>query len=174
MKEETLQRIEQEISAGDYGSARDRLHGLLASFPQDLALRRRLGEVYWQLQYPAMAGRYWYLEPDKSEIMAQACAAFERSCGHDPARMLLALKFRGDPAPLNETFAGRALLALQAEARERHGYTIEFGKSGSERYRYSRQLKSRSMILSLLLLAIAVVALGLMIVGLLAVLQWVF
>ena len=172
MKEETLQRIEREISAGDYGSARERLHGLLASFPQDLELRCKLGKVYWQLQYPAMAGRYWYLERDKSAPMAKACAAFERSCGHDPARMLLALKFRGDPAYLEGTFAGRTLLALQAEARERHGYTIEFVKSGREKYRYSRQLKSTSMILSLLLLAVVVVALGLMIVGLLTVLRW--
>jgi hypothetical protein len=41
--EQTLNRVERDIASGDYGRARDRLHGLIATYPNDLALRRKLG-----------------------------------------------------------------------------------------------------------------------------------
>jgi hypothetical protein len=40
--DETLDKVASEIAAGDLGKARDRLHGLLNTYP-DLGLRRRLG-----------------------------------------------------------------------------------------------------------------------------------
>jgi hypothetical protein len=88
--------------------------------------------------------------------------------------MLLALKFRGDLAALGETFAGRMLLTLQTQARDRYGYQIEFGRSGRERYRYTQRFRSRGKLLLLAFLVAVLVALGLMIVGLVTVLQWIF
>ena len=86
--EETWARIEDEIAARDLGKARDRLHGLLVTYPEDLAIRHRLGEVYWMLGHPAMAGRYWYLEapaePARSTppapLSAPAAGACLRCC----------------------------------------------------------------------------------------------
>jgi hypothetical protein len=82
-KTSTLEHVEQDIAAGDYSKVRDRLHGLLRTYPSDLTLRNRLGDVYWDLRYPAMAGRYWYLEDHKTPDMITACAAFERTYGND-------------------------------------------------------------------------------------------
>lgn len=174
MKEETLRRIEREIAAGDLGRARDRLHGLIATYPDDLALRQRLGDVYWQLHYPAMAGRYWYLEEDRTPDRIQARAAFEGSCGDDAVQILLALKFGGDVAALGDTFAGRTLLALQERARQERGYRIVFGKRGKEKYRYTERTKSRGRWLLIGCLVAVLVAAGLMGVGLVAVVQWIF
>ena len=174
MKKETLRRIEREIAAGDWGKARDRLHGLLVTYPDDLALRRRLGDVYWQIHYPAMAGRYWYLEEDKTPDMAQACAAFERTCGNDAAQILRALKFYGDVAALGDTFAGRTLLALQERARQECGYQMVFGKRGRERYRYTDRAKSGGRWLLIGCLVAALVAAALIAVGLVAIVQWIF
>jgi hypothetical protein len=174
MKQETLRRIEREIEAGDWGKARDRLHGLLVTYPDDLTLRRRLGEVYGQLHYPAMAGRYWYLEEDRTPDMDRACAAFERACGHDEAQILMALKFNGGLAALGDTYAGRTLLALQEQVRQERGYQIEFGKKGAERYRYTEQAQARGRWLLIGCLAAALVAAALMVTGLVAVVQWVF
>jgi hypothetical protein len=174
MKEETLRRIEREIAAGDWGKARDRLHGLLVTYPDDLALRRRLGDVYWRIHYPAMAGRYWYLEEDRTPDMAQACAAFEQSCGNDAAQILMALKFHGDVAALGDSFAGRTLLALQERVRQERGYQLVFGKRGRERYQYTDRAKSRGRWLLVGCLAAALAAAALMAAGLVAVFQWVF
>ena len=174
MNDRTLNRIEADIASGDYGKARDRLHGLIATYPDALPLRRRLGDVYWQLQYPAMAGRYWYLEEDRSPQMAQACRAFERSCGNDPVLMLLALKFQGDIEAIRDTFAGHALLALQKRAGEERDCTIQFGKRGQEKYQYTSQQRAWGKWVWVGCLLGSLVSLGLMVIGLVTVTQWIF
>ena len=174
MREETLRRIEREIATGDRGKARDRLHGLLVTYPDDLALRRTLGDVYWQLHHPAMAGRYWYLEEDRTPEMDRACAAFERACGHDAAQILMALQFNGDVTVLGDTYAGRTLLVLQERVRQERGYQIEFGKGGAERYRHTEQAQAGGRWLLIGCLAAALVAAAFMVTGLVTVAQWIF
>lgn len=114
----TLQKVDEAIASGDYGLARDRLQGLLATYPDDLTVRRRLGDVYWKLQNPAMAGRYWYLEPNSSPDVVVAREAFERSCGNSAERMLRFLKFKGSIDAMRDTPAGQVLLGLQQRAAE--------------------------------------------------------
>jgi hypothetical protein len=88
--------------------------------------------------------------------------------------MLLALKFRGDIATIRDTFAGRTLLALQERAREERGYSIVFGERGREKYRYTGRYQSRGRWLLIGFVVASLVAMGLIIVGLITVLQWVF
>jgi hypothetical protein len=132
--EQTLERIERDLAARDYGRARNSLHGLISSYPDNLALRHRLGDVYWALQYPERAGRYWYLEEDKSPEMLAACRSFERACGDDPLQILFALKFRGDVQAIQETFAGRALLSLHESAKAKYSYYVDFRERGAKKY----------------------------------------
>ncbi|MFF1508958.1 DUF6584 family protein [Streptomyces sp. NPDC058326] len=42
----TLARVDEDLTAGRVPMARQRLRGLISSYPQDLTLRRRLAEVY--------------------------------------------------------------------------------------------------------------------------------
>jgi hypothetical protein len=173
--EETLKKVESDIAAGDYGRARDRLHGLLATYPDDLALRRRLGDIYWKLQYPAMAGRYWYLEKDKTPAMAAACEQFERACQHDPLQTLLALKFKGDVDAIAATYAGRTLLALHEQARARHSHYVDFREQGAARWRQPAGIDERwNNVLAVGCVAAFLIALGLMIVGCVTVAVWIF
>ncbi|EOQ07198.1 hypothetical protein KOY_03422 [Bacillus cereus VDM021] len=101
MKEKTLIKIEKDIENHDLGKARDRLHGLIQAYPEDLSLRKKLGDIYFKLQYPTMAGRYWYLEENKTPEMLQACQRFEKSMGNSPNEIVRALKFKGDSAIIN-------------------------------------------------------------------------
>ncbi len=94
-KERTLERIEFEIAAGDLGKARDRLHGLIRTYPDDISLRSLLASVYWKLQYPHMAGCYWYLEENQTDETRQAVASFEKRCGGDPRVIWRWLKLKG-------------------------------------------------------------------------------
>ena len=100
MKEATLARVRAEMNSGDLYKARDRLHGLLVTYPNDLEIRRLLGEVYWQLRYPAMAGRYWYLLASDDPRHAKAVEAFARMHGDSEWEMIRAVKYRGDVAAL--------------------------------------------------------------------------
>jgi hypothetical protein len=172
--EKTLARVEQDIAAGNFGKARDRLHGLLAARPNDLELRRRLGGVYRELQYPAMAGRYWYLEEDKSPEMEAAAREFEKACGSNPVLILQALKFKGELESVERLFARETLLTLQRRAKAEHGYNFKFGDAASEegaapvRTSFSERLFTVGCVVSIL------TALTLMAVGLVVVLHKVF
>ncbi|EEL89135.1 DNA helicase [Bacillus cereus] len=94
--EKTLKKIEKDIENNNLGKARDRVHGLIATYPNELELRKKLGDIYFTLQYPEMAGRYWYLEKEKTDVMHAACRQFEKSMGNDPYHIVRALKFKGD------------------------------------------------------------------------------
>ncbi len=59
-------------------------------------LARSIGNLYWSLDYKAMAGRYWYLLDNKTEEMLTACEEFERAHGNSPELILNAV---GDYPP---------------------------------------------------------------------------
>ncbi|GLV65106.1 hypothetical protein Bmyc01_37750 [Bacillus mycoides] len=47
--EKTLKRIEKDLKNNNLGKARDRLHGLIATYPNELELRKKLGDIYFTL-----------------------------------------------------------------------------------------------------------------------------
>ncbi|MCL6572901.1 MAG: DNA helicase [Bacillus sp. (in: Bacteria)] len=96
MTVKTLEKIEDDIKKNDLGKARDRLHGLISTYPNELELRKKLGDIYFELKYPSMAGRYWYLEENKTPEMVKACNEFEKFMGNDPYRIARTLKYKGD------------------------------------------------------------------------------
>lgn len=134
-KETVLSRVEADLLRGDLGKARDRLHTLVYDSPNDVALRSRLAEVYHRLQFPAMAGRYWYLDEHRTPEMETAVAAFERFCGGDPLLILSALKFRGDPQQVS-VYARERLGMLQNAVQDKY-------KFFPEAYAPSRMLRGR-------------------------------
>ncbi len=100
---EGLRRAEEDIASGHLGIARDRLHGLVVSFPDDLSLRIRLGDVYDQLGYPIEAGRLWFLEPDPTAHQLDAIQKFVKACRGDPDMIATNLKLRvEDNSPIVE------------------------------------------------------------------------
>ncbi|WP_076756417.1 DUF6584 family protein [Edaphobacillus lindanitolerans] len=114
----TLMKIEMDIENQDLGRARDRLHGLISTYPNELKLRRRLGDVYHLLQYPAMAGRYWYLELDKTADMVSACSEFEKAMGKDPVRIARAVKFKGDCDLISDPELRKIVARIQKDAEK--------------------------------------------------------
>lgn len=164
--EETLYTIETDIDMGDYGKARDRLHGLIATYPNNLELRRKLGNIYWELKYPAKAGRYWYLDRDKNPGMLEACKTFEKECGSNPYHILRSLKFRGDINSIDE-FAKDLILTLQKQAKA-SGYKGTIRKTSNT---YNEvEAKVAPTVLIIILLAL----LGFMVIGIFTVIEWIF
>lgn len=134
-KETVLSRVEADLLQGNLGKARDRLHTLVYDYPNDVALRSRLADVYHRLQFPAMAGRYWYLNEPRTSEMETAVVAFERSVGRDPLLMLSALKFRGDPYEEIPDYARGRLSALRQAIHDKYDFF-------PDAYTPSRMLKS--------------------------------
>lgn len=72
---DTLARVDADLAAGRVPVARERLRGLVSSFPNDLMLRRRLAEAYRLYGEPAEAGRWMYLEQDRDAVETSAFEA---------------------------------------------------------------------------------------------------
>ncbi|WP_329446130.1 DUF6584 family protein [Streptomyces canus] len=126
---ETLARVDADLAAGRVPVARQRLRGLVSSFPYDLTLRRRLAEVYCLYGDPAEAGRWMYLEEDRN---ADETAAFEARYGSAAWRMK-ALAWCGPEAMAATSFAEGQLVAVRTACAEELGHPVDWGDPASYR-----------------------------------------
>ncbi|MGW6704531.1 DUF6584 family protein [Streptomyces sp. NPDC054956] len=126
---ETLARVDADLAAGRVPVARQRLRGLVSSFPYDLTLRRRLAEVYRLYGDAAEAGRWTYLEVDRHD---DETAAFEARYG-SPAWRMKALAWRGPEAMAATVFAEGQLAAVRAACAEELGHPVDWDDPASYR-----------------------------------------
>ncbi|MFE3635428.1 DUF6584 family protein [Streptomyces sp. NPDC059168] len=126
---ETLARVEADLEAGRVPVARQRLRGLVSSFPHDLAPRRRLAEVYRLYGDAAEAGRWTYLEEDRN---ADETAAFEARYG-SPGRRMRALAWRGPETKAATAFAQGQLVAVRTACAEELGHPVDWDDPASYR-----------------------------------------
>ncbi|MFJ8012864.1 DUF6584 family protein [Streptomyces sp. NPDC096339] len=119
---ETLARVDADLAAGRVPMARQRLRGLVSSFPYDLTLRRRLAEVYRLYGDAAEAGRWTYLEEDRD---VDETAAFEARYG-SPWWRMRALAWRGPEAMAATAFAQGQLAAVRTACAEALGHSVDW------------------------------------------------
>ncbi|MDT0468116.1 DUF6584 family protein [Streptomyces gibsoniae] len=119
---DTLARVDADLAAGRVPVARQRLRGLVSSFPDDLMVRRRLGEVYRLYGEPAEAGRWMYLEQDRD---AAETSAFEARYSTAPQRMR-ALAWYGPESLASSPFAGEQLAAVRAACSDAMGHPVDW------------------------------------------------
>ncbi|MFJ9952403.1 DUF6584 family protein [Kitasatospora sp. NPDC091207] len=120
--ESTLVRVDADLRAGRIPLARQRLRGLVSSYPTDLTVRQRLAEVYRLYGESAEAGRWAYLHADRDPAEA---AAFEAR-HPDPLDRMEALAWRG-PEQSAFTETARARLAeLRESASVQAGHPIHW------------------------------------------------
>ncbi|KOX33726.1 MULTISPECIES: DUF6584 family protein [unclassified Streptomyces] len=123
----TLARVDADLAAGRVPVARQRLRGLVSSFPHDLTPRRRLAEVYRLYGDAAEAGRWMYLEEDRRE---DETAAFEERYG-SPGRRMKALAWRGPEALAATAFARGRLAALRTARAGELGRAVDWDDPSS-------------------------------------------
>ncbi|MFJ6564397.1 DUF6584 family protein [Streptomyces sp. NPDC091412] len=126
---ETLARVDADLAAGRVPVARQRLRGLISSFPHDLTLRRRLAEVYRLYDDAAEAGRWMYLEEDRN---ADETAAFEARYG-SPGWRMKALAWQGPEAKAATAFAEGQLIAVRTAYAEELGHPVDWDDPASYR-----------------------------------------
>ncbi|MDQ0904301.1 hypothetical protein QFZ22_000286 [Streptomyces canus] len=126
---ETLSRVDEDLAAGRVPIARQRLRGLVSSFPYDLTLRRRLAEVYRLYGDTAEAGRWMYLEEDRN---TDETAAFEARYG-SPGWRMKALAWRGPEAMAATAFAEGQLVAVRSACAEELGHPVDWDDPASYR-----------------------------------------
>ncbi|MER6101931.1 DUF6584 family protein [Streptomyces sp. NPDC001832] len=117
---ETLERVDADLAVGRVPMARQRLRGLVSSYPHHPALRRRLADIYRMYGDPAEAGRWTYLEEDR---LPDEVAAFEkRYC--DPVHRMRALAWQGPESAADSPFTEQQLAAVRAAASKALGRPV--------------------------------------------------
>jgi len=169
-RESTIKRVESDVASGDLGKARDRLHGLIATYPDDVSLRPRLASIYWKLQYLHMAGCYWFLEENQTNESRQAVALFEKHCGGDPRIIWHHLKFRGDPETL-PPYARARLDHVIDECKRKHGYYPRLRDGKTEFHSTRKQKVGIAVGGTFAILVICIIVLG-FIKGIINIIEW--
>ncbi|KAB2588113.1 DUF6584 family protein [Streptomyces arboris] len=117
---DTLARVDADLAAGRVPVARQRLRGLVSSYPHEPAPRRRLAAVYRLYGDPAEAGRWMYLEEDRSP---EETAAFEERYA-SAVRRMRAMAWRGTESDAPTPFAAEQLAAVRESASETLGRPV--------------------------------------------------
>ncbi|MGW4228044.1 DUF6584 family protein [Streptomyces sp. NPDC004980] len=118
----TLARVDADLAVGRIPVARQRLRGLVSSFPRERAPRRRLAEVYRLYGEDAEAGRWMYLEEDRAP---EETAAFEERYA-DPVRRMRALAWRGPETAADSAFTAQQLASLRNAASDALGRSVDW------------------------------------------------
>lgn len=119
---DTLARVQEDLAAGRIPVARQRLRGLVTSFPADLTVRRQLAQIYRLYGDPAEAGRWSYLEEDRDP---QEASAFEKRY-RTPARRMKALAWHGPESLAGSEFAVQELEAVRAACTNALGRPVDW------------------------------------------------
>jgi hypothetical protein len=113
--EVTLHRAAEELTRGDLASvlrARQRLAGLVGTYPSRLDLRDKLAAVYRLLGNAVQAGRWSYLSEVRDDV---ELTAFEHAY-KTPVARLAALNWTGGEAAADTETARRRLIDLHLAA----------------------------------------------------------
>jgi hypothetical protein len=119
-----LAAIRRAISDGNAEEAKAKIRSVSLNVSPGSRLTKEIGELYLELGFSAMAGRYWYLLEDKSDQMIAACEEFERSLGNSPVLIMETLGW----CPERSSYATAKMDELRDRAkvfRRQHHYNMK-------------------------------------------------
>jgi hypothetical protein len=108
--------------------ARQRLRGLVGTYPHRLDLREQLAELYRRDGIPSQAGRWSFLSETRDSAELRA---FEREYP-DPIRRMRAVGWRGAEDVAGDSVRDR-LGALREEAEMKAGHPVSWERVATER-----------------------------------------
>jgi hypothetical protein len=112
--EADLAAIRAAISAGQTEEATKMLRGVSLNCKPGSTHSQEVGDLFMELGFPAMAGRFWYPLENKTDRMVAACNEFEDSLCYCPTLIIEALGWHPNPSP----FVKARLVELHQQAKD--------------------------------------------------------
>jgi len=110
-----LYRIEQDLKEGRKKKACDRLRNMINQFPNDISLRKRLGQIYFEAGFLDEAGKFWILSAPENNEMENAVELYRKSLSNSGNAILKDIVFRGDKDLLDE-HAKKVIIELEQDS----------------------------------------------------------
>jgi hypothetical protein len=174
-KSNLIDRVASDLAKGHTHPAKQRLHSLIAAHPTDLDLRRQLAEVYRQTGDLVEAGRWSYLDEAADPFES---LAFERAYP-SPASRRAALRWPAEALPPTD-YLRRKLAELPARPTVRARAAAAAARATAARTNATKRATATAQRMGVTfrlswgrLAALGVLS-GLALVGLYAIVDWMF
>lgn len=162
--DQTLARARAELAAGDPARARQRLRGLVSSYPHRLDVRAELAAAHRAEGDAAQAGRWSFLCQDRDD--AEVAAFLRTTTG--PVRRMRAMRWAG-PEDAAGPWAHDRLVELRTAAETATGGPVTWR---ADRSPGPSRLASALGTVGCLVSTIALIAL--VVIGLVTVVRWIW
>jgi hypothetical protein len=125
--------IRSSINEGKIEEAKIKLQAISVNYPPGVQSSKEIGDLFLELGFSAMAGRYWYFVENKSDQMMAICKEYEHSLGDNPILILQALGWPSNPSPYTKAIL-KELQKNAAEFREKYQYPLKFSRGLGDRF----------------------------------------
>ncbi|MBP2618946.1 DUF6584 family protein [Chryseobacterium jejuense] len=129
-------KVEQDLKEGKKKKACDRLRNLINQFPDDLSLRKKLGQIYYDADFLDEAGKFWILSEPENKEMEKAVALYRKTLSNSGNAILKDIVFRGDKTQLNE-YVRKILTELEQDSLEKTKHIPDFKLKNRAKGNYS-------------------------------------
>jgi predicted Zn-dependent protease len=134
-------RIEKDLKEGRKKKACDRLRNMINHFPNDLSLRKKLGQIYFEAGFLDEAGKFWILSTPENHEMENAVEIYKKSLSNSGNAILKDIVFRGDKHLLDE-HARKIIIELEQNSLKTTKHIPVFKAKTREKENYSENKTS--------------------------------
>ena len=165
-----LERIDSELKNGFKSKAIDRLRNLIQQNPNEIKLRNKLAEIYYESGFLDEAGKYWILTEPTEKRIKNCVDIYEKSVNHSSLEILKNIVFRGQKNLLSQ-YGQNKLGQLEHDCKEKHNYIPKYGTKPKFKAEKNKQLsKDVSYLMPILILLL----LAFFLVGAITTFKWLF
>ena len=165
-----LERIDTELKNGFKSKAIDRLRNLIQQNPNEIQLRNKLAEIYYESGFLDEAGKYWILTEPTEKRIKNCVDIYEKSLNNSSLEILKNIVFRGQKNLLSQ-YGQNKLSQLELDCKEKHNYVPQYGTKPKFKAKENKQL---SKIVSYLIPVLILLLLTFFLVGAVTLFKWLF
>lgn len=134
-------RIEQDIKEGRKKKACDRLRNMINQFPDDISLREKLAQLYYDSGFKDEAGKFWILSELQNFEMKEAVEIYRNSLSNSGNAILKDIVFRGNKTQLSD-FAKNIFKELESDSFKKTKCIPDFQSKNREKGNYTESKNS--------------------------------
>lgn len=101
MHRSSSQKVNYDLEQGRKYKATLRLRNLINEFPNDLTLRNKLAEIYYESGFLDEAGKFWILSENRNPEINRCIEIYKNSVNNSGNQILKDIVFRGDKTKLS-------------------------------------------------------------------------
>ena len=165
-----LEIIDTELKNGFKSKAIDRLRNLIQQNPNEMQLRDKLAEIYYESGFLDAAGKYWILTEPTEKRIKNSVDIYEKSLNNSSLEILKDIVFRGQKNLLSQ-YGQNKLSQLELDCKEKHNYIPLYGTKPKFKTKENKQL---SRIVSYLIPVLILLLLTFFLVGAVTTFKWLF